>query len=222
MRKTFLIIILLAALTPAFAQSVKLGISAGVNESKATVGETQSSINWLGGLNAGVFAEVEFGNLSLRPGVFFSQKGYKSTTVLIVNTPGGAPGSFNASGRIRLNYLEIPVNVLYNISISPGKIFLGGGPYYGYALSGHSKGSTVADYGNGPTYNNTEYDVEFGKDGSFKRSDFGLNAIAGIKLKNNLLFSVNYGFGLTNLIQSDPNEKVKNRVAALSVGYEFR
>jgi len=58
MRKTFLTIILLASLAPVFAQSVKFGISAGVNESKATVGETQSSINWLAGLNAGVFAVV--------------------------------------------------------------------------------------------------------------------------------------------------------------------
>lgn len=223
MRKTFLIIILLASLAPVFAQSVKFGISAGLNESKAAFNQTGSSIKWLAGLNAGAFAEVEFGSLSLRPGVLYSQKGYKTTTNIVANSPtGGTGGTVSGSGRSRLNYLEIPVNILYNISVKPGKIFLGGGPYFGYALSGHTKSSTVADYGNGPAYDNYDFDIVFGKDGYLRRSDFGLNAIAGLKIKNGLLFSVNYGYGLTNVAKPETGNKDKNRVATFAVGYEFK
>src|ERR1700749_3686779 len=127
MKKILLIITLLVP-TALFAQSVKFGVSAGLNEATASVGETQTSIKWLAGFNAGAFAEVDFGKLSLRPGVFYSQKGYNSKTALSVNNQDGEEqGTFNATGKVRLNYLEIPVNILYNIPVKAGKVFLGGG-----------------------------------------------------------------------------------------------
>jgi hypothetical protein len=147
MRKIILMLFVSALSLPAFAQSVKFGVKTGLNESTPDVDKTSSDFSNLSGLNAGAFAEFEFGKLSLQPGLYFTQKGFNSKTSIIVPVPQGGPsGSFNATGRVRLNYLQLPVNVLYNIAVKPGKIFLGGGPYYGYALSGNVKGSTISVY----------------------------------------------------------------------------
>jgi hypothetical protein len=221
MRKILFIILLFAA-GPLCAQSVKLSISAGLNEATANVGNTQSSINYLAGINAGIFAGIDFGNITVRPGLSYSQKGYTSKTSIIVPSPNGAIGTFNASGKIRLNYLELPLDVLYNIHTKPGNVFLGGGGYYGYALSGHAKGNTAADYGNGVINNNQDADIAFGKDSYYKRSDFGLNAVAGIQLKNRLSFSINYDFGLTSVINSTLATTDKNRVLGLAIGFELQ
>jgi hypothetical protein len=223
MRKIFLMLFVLALSLPVFAQSVKFGVKAGLNESTADVGKTSSDISNLSGLNAGAFAEFEFGKLSLQPGLYFTQKGYNSKTSIIVPVPqGGTNGSFNANGRVRLNYLQLQVNVLYNIAIKPGKIFFGGGPYYGYALSGNLKGNTTGIYpGQGNFSDSQNNNIVFGGDNEYKRSDFGVNALAGIKLKNGLLFSVNYEYGLINIYKSQPVTTDKNRVLGFSVGYQF-
>jgi hypothetical protein len=223
MRKIILMLFVSALSLPVLAQSVKFGVKAGLNESTADVGKTSSDISNLSGLNAGAFADFEVGKLSLQPGLYFTQKGFNSKTSIIVPVPlGGTPGSFNATGRARLNYLQLPVNVLYNIAVKPGKIFLGGGPYYGYALSGNVKGSTISVYpGQGNFTDNQNNNIVFGGDNGYKRSDFGANALAGIQLKNGLLFSVNYEYGLTNVYKSPNANTIKNRVLGFSVGYQF-
>jgi hypothetical protein len=53
------------------------------------------------------------------------------------------------------------------------------------------------------------------------RSDFGVNALAGIQLKNGLLFNVNYEYGLTNIYKSPNANTIKKRVLGFSVGYLF-
>ncbi|SHN37400.1 porin family protein [Mucilaginibacter sp. OK098] len=223
MKKIFLMLFVLALSLPIFAQSVKFGAKAGLNESTADVGKTSSDISNLSGLNAGAFAEFEFGKISLQPGLYFTQKGFNSKTSIIVPTPQGGPsGSFNASGRVRLNYLQLPVNILYNIAIKPGKIFFGGGPYYGYALSGNVKGNTISIYpGQGNFTDSQNNNIVFGGDNGYKRSDFGVNALAGIQLKNGLLFSINYEYGLTNIYKSANANTIKNRVLGFSTGFQF-
>jgi hypothetical protein len=217
MKKIFLMLFVLALSLPVFAQSVKFGVKAGLNESTADVGKTSSNISNLSGLNAGAFAEFEFGKIFLQPGLYFTQKGYNSNTHITIDDPNGGTGSFDASGRLRLNYLQLPVNVLYNIAVKPGKIFFGAGPYYGYALSGNVRSTTI----NGSPNQVSEGNITFGGDGNYKRSDFGVNALAGIKLKNGLLFSVNYEYGLTNIYKSQFVTTDKNRVLGFSAGYQF-
>lgn len=211
----------LALSLPVLAQSVKFGVKAGLNESTADFGKTSTDISNLSGLNAGAFAEFEFGKISLQPALCYTQKGYNSGTHAIINDPNGT-GSFDANSRLRLNYLQLPVNVLYNIAVKPGKIFLGVGPYYGYALSGNLKGIIINTYPNRPAVSNTQNaNITFDGDNNYKRSDFGLNALAGIKLKNGLLFSINYEYGLTDIYKSQSTNTVKNRVFGFSAGYEF-
>jgi hypothetical protein len=222
MRKILSMLFVLALSAPVFAQSVKFGVKAGLNESTAHFDETTTKISNLSGLNAGAFVEFEFGKLSLQPGLYFTQKGYNSKTSIVVVYPQGPTnGSFNANGRVKLNYLQLPVNILYNIALKPGKIFLGGGPYYGYALSGNNK-NNVTTVSPTNTYNDSQNaNIVFGGETGESRSDFGLNALAGFKFKNGLLFSANYEYGLTNIYKSHPATTDKNRVLGLSAGYQF-
>jgi len=65
--------------------------------------------------------------------------------------------------------------------------------------------------------------LEFGSDEAkddYKSTDFGLNILAGYELKNGINLGVNYGLGLSNLINFDA-AKMRNRVFSLSVGFKF-
>jgi len=214
MKKIFLLIMLSAATQQLFAQSLIFGIKAGLNESRADFGQSTSTTSDLAGFNAGVFADIRLNKFSVEPGLFYTTKGYHSHTSIDENLP--EPYNFNAEGHVRLNYLEVPVNVLYHIKTGPLKIFLGAGPYAGIGLSGTSQGNSGA---NGTTTIGPTQKLEFGKNGEFNKTDLGLNALTGISLNNGLLFSVNYEFGIKNIDRG--GYPVKNRVLNLSIGYQF-
>jgi hypothetical protein len=221
MKKIFLSIFLTVSVQSLFAQAVSFGIKAGLNESTATFAGSMSTSSNLSGFNAGVFADIKFNRLSVEPGIFYTTSGYNTKTVFTTDNP--APYSFNATGRVAYNYLQVPVNILYHIPTGPVKIFVGAGPYWGLALSGTRQGTANA---NG-IITNIRGNITFGSsDGDFSKTDLGVNAIGGIALKNGLLFSANYGFGLTNISNStnsinSTKSKGENRVLSLSLGYEF-
>ena len=216
MKKALLLFVLTVAMQQLFAQSFNFGIKAGLNESTADLGKTVTTTSYRSGFNAGVFADIGFYRLSLEPGLFYTMKGSDNRTVITQNSP--QPYSFNATGKLTYNYIEVPVNVLYNIPGGPIKIFIGGGPYWGLALSGTSQGNTTV---NGTTTVSPTYNLTFGNGtGDLSRTDFGVSALAGITLKNGLLFNVDYGYGLTNIDHKNSGE-IKNRVFCFSLGYKF-
>ncbi len=216
MKKIFLLILLTASIQSLLAQAVSFGVKAGLNESTATFTGTTSTFSDLPGFNAGVFADIKFSRLSVEPGIFYTTSGYNSKTVFTTDNP--EPYSFNATGKVAYNFLQVPVNILYHIPAGPLKIFAGAGPYWGLALSGTRQGTTTT---NGIITNSPSGNITFGSSaGDFSKTDLGVNAIAGIALKNGVLFSVNYGFGLTN-ISNSTDSKGENRVLSLSLGFEF-
>jgi hypothetical protein len=220
MKKIFLSILLIAVISPVFAQNVKYGISGGLNESILSLQNPAGNSNSrLTGFHAGVFSDIDFGKLSIEPGLFYTTKGEKNTAVLYQYTSPG--GSFIAKGKTTYNYLEIPVNVLYNIPIGVGKFFIGGGPYIAYGLSGKTTGTTIIATQNGTTTTSNDYPLTFGsQEGDIKRFDFGLGALGGFALKNGLLVSVGYEHGLTNIDHSS-DDHIKNNVITVSLGYSF-
>jgi len=214
MKKVFFLIFLSAAMQQLFAQSVKFGIKAGLNESTVDLGQSTSTTSTIAGINAGVFADIEFNRFSIQPGICYSTNGYKTKTVYNTDNPG--PYSFIATGSVTLNYLEIPVNVHYHIPAGRLNMFFGGGPYLGIGLSGTSQGTYTV---NGTTTTAPTEKLEFGKNGEFNKTDLGLNALVGISLNNGLLLSVDYGYGIKNIDRG--GGAIKDRVLRLSIGYEF-
>ena len=67
-----------------------------------------------------------------------------------------------------------------------------------------------------------EEDVTFGDGaGEFKRTEFGLQGIAGFQLNSGFLIGVSYDLGLTNISNTSDEGSLKNRVFGVSVGFTF-
>lgn len=211
------------------AQSVKFGIKGGYNRAFIDGGPLPAGTVGVfrPGFHAGVFATYGFNKWSVQPALLYSVKGYRVTSDGVINyssatlPPPGSNIPLHIEGSQTYQYLELPINLLYNIKVKNDKIFLGGGPYMGYLLSAVGKRNTTIDNGT-PTYTETNYDI--GGNGTFKRIDLGVSIIVGFAFKNGLLFNAAFSNGLTNIIAnqgSNPTPMTKNRVLSFSTGYSF-
>jgi hypothetical protein len=106
---------------------------------------------------------------------------------------------------INLNYLAVPLDVIYHHPAGPGQIEAGLGPYFAYGLSGSSGGIS-----------------SFGQDnGGFKRFDAGLNLQAGYQLDNGLSFRLGYDLGLSNVEYANEDVKGHTRAFSINIGYQI-
>gem|GEM_PF-822008 len=162
------------------------------NESVATEGAT--------GIHFGLLLPLDIvDHFSLRPGVLFSSKGsaYFIDSVDISISP---------------IYLEVPVNLEFDIGTDAFSITLIAGTYISCGVGGNKieSGGEAKDifYGSGDS-----------KD--LKLFDLGLNIGTGIKIKG-FLISVRYGYGLTNLFPGDSSDtELNNRVIGISLTSSF-
>jgi hypothetical protein len=205
MKKLLLAIVFAAASMGAFAQIPKFGIKGGVNFANVTAssGSVSASFGQLTTFSVGAFADLKAGSISIQPGLFYTGKGFKIDDQ-----------ASNESVELNLKYLQVPVNFVYHAPIVVGNIYLGAGPFVAYGISGKSKaksgGSTI------------EEDVVFGDDGDVKRTEFGLQGIAGLQLKGGFLVGISYDLGLSNIANNiDGEGSLKNKVFGVSVGFTF-
>lgn len=208
MKKLLLTLCLVSAtMTISFAQSFNFGIKAGLNLSNQSVNPPNPwSTKNLTGFHAGVIADIAIKNVSIQPGIFFTTKG--EITLENLKQLTGQGGTYDA--KEVLNYIEVPVNLLYKIKATPAvKIYFGGGPYLAYGISGHG-----TEAGAFPTYT-----VHFDSNG-YKNPDYGVDFVAGVELFKKLLIDVNYDLGLGNLSRVN-DVTIRNRVIGVSVGYLF-
>jgi len=97
-------------------------------------------------------------------------------------------------------------------------IFMGGGPYVGFGLSGSAPLTTDE---NGQPTNRTE-PVHFGSgENDIHNPDFGVNFIGGYQFTSNVTLSIQYGLGLQNL-SNNPIVRIHNQALGFSVGYFFK
>ncbi|NCD69824.1 porin family protein [Mucilaginibacter agri] len=139
-------------------------------------------------------------------------------TTLGINNRGAEIIEDGITTTPKITYLDLPVNLIKKFNFPGlGMIYLGGGPYAAYALSGKYKFET-------PNSVSSEK-LEFGKDKDVQRYDAGLNFTTGLELNNHLLFDIRYALGLKN-IASQPSldtgtSSIKNRLLTVSLGYLF-
>lgn len=231
MKKLIITLSIVASTFAAFSQTnqVKIGIKAGV---------TLPTISAVGGASAydgpeppdykmstsfyiGGTVDLPVSDLfSIQPGLTLIGKGGKAQVYFSNFEPG--PGLYVFQGDYKLNtmYLDIPVNAVFNFNIGRGKIFFGGGPYYGFAISGKTKTEGITINGANQANQSSKQDVKFGKNEDLQRSDYGLNFLAGFELNNGLNIHAGYGLGLKTITGRSINYyQEKNRV--LSVGFGF-
>lgn len=191
-----------------FAPEVGLNIS---NLREKVGGETIDGAKMrIGGKVGGVVNIGIINHLSVQPGLFFSMKGgnYKYSETV-------GPITAEYDSKTNLNYLELPVNVVYSFGEDHDGFFVFAGPYVGYALGGKMK-QTVGGV-------SEDEDVKFGSDkGEAKRLDVGANAGVGYMLPMGLYFRAQYGLGLANIEnEGDSDNYRKNAAIGISVGFRF-
>ena len=217
MKKVTLIALLLFATQALLAQSSHFGIKGGYNHSFIDGGPLPQGVEGIArpGFHIGVFKEFEFNKWSIMPSLLYSAKGFRVS----VAPPATPPGVSSITGTRAFNYLELPVNVLYNFKIKPGKIFISAGPYIGYLLA--ASGHNTATAGGNATY--TEKKFSIGSD--YKRIDLGVNFGVGVALKNDFLFNVAAYNGFTDVLAPTATDKfppmTKNGALTFSVGHIF-
>jgi hypothetical protein len=207
MKKILLLVCCAFAASTAFAQLPTFGIRGGLNFAKLTAssGNVSLSTGSTTTFAAGVFADFKVGAVSIQPALNYTGKG----------------GNFSFEGvdgeaDIKTYYLQVPVNIVYHIPAVIGNVYFGAGPYVGFGLSGKAKGKDEDG-------NSVSEDITFGSEpGDLKRTDFGLNGIAGVEFKGGLILGINYDLGLSNISNdTGDNESLKNRVFGVSVGFKF-
>lgn len=163
------------------------------------------------GLKAGAYIKVPLmSGFYVELGLLYSMKGYRQE----LNNP--ITMSFDKiKYRTNVNWLELPVNLGYDFNIrNAGKIFATVGPYFGFALSGKQK---VDDD------DSKEHKLDFGsaRGDDMRPFDFGFNFGLGYQIPLGLYLRAQYGFSVANLAPEKEYGNYKNRVFAVSVGYDL-
>ncbi len=199
-----LIVAALAAIVSVSAANAKIGIAPelGLNIASLngkSIGEGMNSGMKIG---ARIGAVADIGvteHIFVRPGLQFSMM-------------GGKDGDLGDDHSIALNYLHIPINVLYKTgSEGDGRFYVGLVPYLNYALGGKFKTSAG------------DADIEFGSDEAkddLKSLDFGAGIKVGYELPMGFYVDASFMQGLSNLIPGgDADNKMANRNISIGVGY---
>ena len=203
-----LMILLTASLLSA---QTKVGMQAGASFANVTIkaGGISLSPKLKAGISAGFIIDAQLNdNFGFQPALNFVQKGYviKDGTV---------------KDHLNLNYIEVPLNFVYNAGKNEG-LFIGAGPSVAFGISGREK-YTDNDF----PEDNSNDKVKFGSGtDELKRMDVGANAVAGYKSAGGFIISANYNLGFTDVSngdQTNPDEQgtIKNKYFSIRIGFMF-
>ena len=248
MKKIFLMSTLLVVISSASFAQVRYGVQVGGAMSFSHTddkGFDDLSNKPRLGLVAGFLADIPLGPVSLRPELNFIQKGYRNDGTFSENqTVNGTTTTtnFRDIDKVRLNYLELPLNFVYNAKAGAGRIFFGLGPNFALGLSGKDEIEEKATTGTTLVTTKTTEDVKFSGDAStsttgvqinyFKRFDFGGNVLAGYQFGMGLSVGVQFTLGLTDISRNqsavvngvtvaNDDFSQKNHTLSLKFGYLF-
>lgn len=205
-----IILILVLSASVAIAQEktkMSFGILGGVNfqnlNGKLSSGdklENDMLLGFHGGVNVQIPIAPEF---YFQPGLMFATKGAKNTYTIL--------GS-EFTDEIKINYIEMPLNLVYKGALGKGFLMLGFGPYLAYGISGKQ------------VFKGKELTFERGVD--YNALDAGANIFAGFETAGGLFLQLDTQFGMLNINAADGNSSTdqataKNTGFGLSLGYRF-
>lgn len=186
--KKILLLSYLAVLCLHAAAQPRFGILGGAVLAK-TNGEFSDKSR--AGIFLGMVMDLKLSkSVSLRPQLKYIMKGERDVS--------GEKGSYN--------YLELPINFVYNVPTKAGRFSFGLGPVVDYMISGswtQQGGSKEKIYFN--------YD-------HVNQLDFGLNVLAGFEVKGGVFFNINYTLGLQDVWSADNIGSNKNRALGIGIG----
>lgn len=216
------------------AQTVSVGPEIGLNLSNTStrVNGIKNSNEWLPGVKVGGIVDIGFArSVSFQPGLYFVMKGSKNDYVNIVQINNL---SYRESGeaRMRMNYIEMPMNLQFKLwAPDGGNFFFGAGPYLAVALGGEVSSEytrTLVNVNNGDAGVYAESNsrtLEIGDNPALddiQPLDAGLNFNAGYEFRNGLFLRANMGAGLANVRPNgDSDNYIRNWGLGFSLGYLF-
>ena len=175
----------------------KVGIKAGSSLDNQRINVTEGTVygsDSFKGYYAGLTGDMNIGgNFYLQPQLLYNRKGATHLSSI---------GEKDI--KVRMSYVELPVNVLYKADVSFGKVFAGAGATFSYAVGGKEKQGGVTR----KLYSGAVKD--------WRREDLSLNFTAGLEFNNGIFVSINSQKGLLDIHKAD-GISVKNRL--VSVGY---
>lgn len=191
----------------AYSQKASFGIAAGASLANTHVKSDGISISPDSkiGLTAGLIADIPIAeNFSFQPALNYVQKGAQTKM-----------SDYAYESKLTLNYVEVPLNVLFKPEMQKVQFFVGAGPSVAVALSAKEK-----EKENG---NTTTYKYKFGNnpdEHDMKRLEIGANFITGVELKGGFLVALNYNLGISNIAPGSSDDgTIKNRYFGFKVGY---
>jgi hypothetical protein len=200
---------------PSFAQeqetsaesrrTAKFGVKAGVNFSNLYISNVQNE-NLKMGENVGIFAKLPVARgISIQPELLYSNKGAKDTYNNFLQGQG--------EYRYNLNYLELPLLLVFNLTRN---FSLSGGGYAAYLLSANVKDENNNGTINGVTNLNAN---------NFNRVDYGLVGGASFDI-GNITLGARYNYGLqtignTGSLSGELTKNSKNSVSTIFIGFAF-
>jgi len=222
----FVAIVCIAFAASAQENPVKFGFKVGATFSKFAFSEPVSNDlkrNLL--FYAGFTADIPVGGLvSVQTGLTANGKGFKfeqSSTVVIDDYDNSIQIPANGTLKTLMLYAEVPLNLMVNLPVGSNKIFLGAGPYLGVAFYGQERYKIVYTQ-DGSTHSDSDSDdLDFGKNGDYRRIDAGLNFLAGFQLRSGVNVHGGFGLGLSPVNWNSGGVKAKNSVLSVGIGVPF-
>ncbi|CAA7194608.1 porin family protein [Chryseobacterium potabilaquae] len=189
------------------AQKITFAPEIGMNISNVHTDEIKGSSNKLGFKGGGIVNIPLYHNFYLQPGLFFSQKGAQKTLDKPTST---------VNVKKNINYLELPVNIMYRYSLNKsGALLLSTGGYMAVPLNGSVHTTTTMN--NGEVLKATR-DIAFGNnDRQVKNFDYGLNFGMAYESPWGIYIKGQYELGLQNVVNT--TKYVKNRNFQITLGY---
>lgn len=212
MKKTILLLSLAAISTLAFSQA-KFGIQGGLvlcNGTYDYADPSMPSSNYSfdgksqPGATVGAVMSLSIDDfLAFRPELNVTYK----------NTKFSESGAYM---KFHTLYIDVPVNMVYQLRTTAGTVFMGGGPNLGIGTWGEVKDSEgdITDIKfDGKTLDKVTDDKYH-----LRAIDFGVGLVGGITLSNGMYVNAGYVFGLSNI---DPDEGLTLKTNELNVKLGF-
>lgn len=202
--------------------STSFGLRGGVNfqniNGKDENGDKLEN-DMLTGFNFGINAEIPVGvDFYFQPGLLYTIKGAKSKDVIFGQT---------INGKVRISYVELPLNFLYKPVLGKGHLLLGFGPYVALGISGKE---TYEGGGSSLTsdikFKNKVMNTDSDDFAYIRPLEAGANLLAGYEFSNRVSFQLNTQLGLTKInpeYEGAPDDKTsaKNTGFGFSLGFRF-
>lgn len=185
MKRLLLVMLTAGLMSAGYSQEIRWGVQGGLNLSGGIAKETGVVIHGDPGVGyaLGVLADISLANpkWSIRPALSFQHEASNADI-------------FDDNTYIRVNYFNLPIDVIYHPDLAEKRWVFGLGPWFGYGLSGKY------------TQDGYTYKIDFGSSetNDAHRLDLGLDAMVGYKLKPDMMLTAKLDYGLIDVsAQSD-------------------